>query len=320
MNDSQIRTNSFQAWFLSARPKTLSGAAVPVMLGAALALKDCGFGNFQFVPAVLCFLFAFIMQIDSNFINDYFDCVNGNDDTATRLGPKRACAEGWITLPAMRRGLVLTTLAGCLVGLPLIFYGGIQLIIVGILCVLFAFLYTTKLSYLGLGDVLVLVFFGIVPVCLTYYVILPEAVQTVTSEVLWASVACGLVIDTLLLVNNYRDRDNDRRDGKRTLVVRIGAAGAEYLYLWTGIVASIIMAAIDLSAIWADKTTSASSWIAAAANGSVLFYLIFHINTWREMKRIHAGSGLNKVLGLTARNMFIFGLFHSLTLILIYAL
>ena len=75
------------------------------MLGAALALKDCGIGNFQFVPAVLCFLFAFIMQIDSNFINDYFDCVKGNDDSATRLGPKRACAEGWITLPAMRQGL-----------------------------------------------------------------------------------------------------------------------------------------------------------------------------------------------------------------------
>lgn len=320
MKDSQIRTNSFQAWLLAARPKTLSGAAVPVMLGAALALKDCGIGNFQFVPAVLCFLFAFIMQIDSNFINDYFDCVKGNDDSATRLGPKRACAEGWITLPAMRQGLVMTTLAGCLVGLPLIFYGGIQLIIVGILCVIFAFLYTTKLSYLGLGDVLVLVFFGIVPVCLTYYVILPPEDQTITTEVFLASAACGLVIDTLLLVNNYRDRDNDRRDGKRTLVVRIGVFAAEQLYLWTGVVASVIMFTIEFSAIGADHPTSTSIWIAATAAVSVLLYLLFHINTWREMKRIHAGSGLNKVLGLTARNMFVFGLFHSLTLILIYAL
>ena len=98
------------------------------------------------------------------------------------------------------------------------------------------------------------------------------------------------------------------------------AVAAEQLYLWTGVVASVIMFTIEFSAIGADHPTSTSIWIAATAAVSVLLYLLFHINTWREMKRIHAGSGLNKVLGLTARNMFVFGLFHSLTLILIYAL
>ena len=101
------------------------------------------------------------------------------------------------------------------------------MILVGTMCVLFAFLYTTKLSYLGLGDLLVLVFFGIVPVCLTYYVIMPDNGQTITLEVFLASISCGLVIDTLLLVNNYRDRDNDKRDGKNTLVVRIGEKATE---------------------------------------------------------------------------------------------
>lgn len=151
----EVRRNSLQAWLLAARPKTLSGAAVPVMLGISLAVNDTQMAGFMPVPALLCVLFAFLMQIDANFINDYFDCVRGNDDE-TRLGPKRACAEGWISLGAMRMGIAITTLLACLTGLPLIFYGGISMIVVGLLCVVFAFLYTTKLSYLGMGDLLVL--------------------------------------------------------------------------------------------------------------------------------------------------------------------
>ena len=166
--------------------------------------------NFRVVPAILCFLFAFLMQIDSNFINDYFDCLKGNDDRATRLGPKRACSEGWITLPAMRIGLVITSLLASLVGIPLIFFGGWEMILVGAACVLFAFLYTTYFSYLGLGDVLVLVFFGIVPVVFTTYVILPDHSQALCFDVIMSGVICGLVIDTLLVVNNYRDRENDK--------------------------------------------------------------------------------------------------------------
>lgn len=151
-----IKTNSIKAWFLAARPVTLSAAAVPVMLGTALAYKDSN-ANCQWIPALLCLLFAWIMQIDSNLVNDFFDFKHGNDDE-TRLGPKRACAEGWITMKAMKWGIIITTLLGCIIGLPLAFYGGKEMIIVGICCVLFCFLYTTKLSYLGLGDLLVLLF------------------------------------------------------------------------------------------------------------------------------------------------------------------
>ena len=86
-----------------------------------------------FGSCLLYFVFSlpFLMQIDSNFINDYFDCLKGNDDRATRLGPKRACSEGWITLPAMRIGLVVTSLLASLVGIPLIFFGGWEMILVG---------------------------------------------------------------------------------------------------------------------------------------------------------------------------------------------
>ena len=213
-----IKINSLSAWILAARPKTLTGAIVPVMIGTAWAWKIGGAENFRFLPALLCFLFAFLMQIDSNLINDYFDCVKGSDDKETRLGPKRACTEGWITLPAMRKGLVVTSLLASLIGLPLVFYGGWQMVLVGAACVLFAFLYTTFFSYLGLGDVLVLVFFGIIPVTFTTYVILPSTLQGVYPEVIMTSIACGLVIDTLLIVNNYRDRDNDKKSGKMTLI------------------------------------------------------------------------------------------------------
>ena len=118
-----IKTNSLNAWILAARPKTLTGAMVPVMIGTTWAWKIGGAANFRILPAILCFLFAFLMQIDSNLINDYFDCVKGNDDRSTRLGPKWACSEGWITLPAMRIGLIITSLLACFIGLPLIIYG-----------------------------------------------------------------------------------------------------------------------------------------------------------------------------------------------------
>ncbi len=150
------------------------------MLGVALAYKDSS-ANCQWIPALLCLLFAWVMQIDSNLVNDFFDFKHGNDDE-TRLGPKRACAEGWITMKAMKWGIIITTLLGCIIGLPLAFYGGKEMIIVGICCVLFCFLYTTKLSYLGLGDLLVLLFFGIVPVCCTYYLVMPEGMQTVSAR------------------------------------------------------------------------------------------------------------------------------------------
>lgn len=222
-----VQVNSIKAWLLAARPKTLAGAATPVLLGCASAYADSGF---QMTPALLCFAFAFLMQIDANFINDYFDYLKGSD-REDRLGPERACAQGWITLNAMRKGIALTTATACLAGLCLLAYGGIEMIPVGILCVLFAFLYTAgpyPLAYHGWGDILVIVFFGFVPVGCTYYVMCRDWTWNVTL----ASLACGLIIDTLLMVNNYRDRDQDAKSGKKTIVVRWGANAGQQLYLF----------------------------------------------------------------------------------------
>jgi len=107
-----VKTNSVKAWLLATRPKTLSAAAVPVMIGTAFAWRNTS-EQFNWIPAILCLLFAWIMQIDSNLVNDYFDFKKGNDDE-TRLGPKRACSEGWITSDAMVWGILITTLLGCM--------------------------------------------------------------------------------------------------------------------------------------------------------------------------------------------------------------
>ena len=117
-----MRSNSFKAWWLAARPKTLTGAAAPVMVALSAARADLN--SLDYMAALLCMLFALLMQVDANFVNDYFDFVRGRDDRATRLVPHRACAEGWITPRAMRWGIGVTTVLACLVGLPLIAWGG----------------------------------------------------------------------------------------------------------------------------------------------------------------------------------------------------
>lgn len=294
-----VKTNSVKAWLLATRPKTLSAAAVPVMIGTAFAWRNTS-EQFNWIPAILCLLFAWIMQIDSNLVNDYFDFKKGNDDE-TRLGPKRACSEGWITSDAMVWGILITTLLGCMTGIPLILYGGLEMVMVGIACVVFCFLYTTLFSYHGLGDILVLLFFGIIPVCCTYYVCMPLHQQIPTGEVIASSIACGLAIDALLTVNNYRDIDNDRSNGKITLAVRLGESKTRRLYESIGYIAAgimIILVFFDLYQI--DK------FIPTYA--IYLIYIILHRQSYQEMKRINKGAKLNQVLGLTARNILVFGI------------
>lgn len=311
--DTTIKTNSLKAWILAARPKTLSGAVVPVIVGLALAFSDI-MTNSDYpltwahngIPAVLCLLFALFMQIDANFINDFFDCLKGTD-REDRLGPKRACAEGWITIEAMRHGIAATTIISCLVGLPLVFYGGWNMIWIGLACVIFAFLYTTKLSYMGLGDVLVLLFFGLVPVGATYYLQLyPRSFTSEASALTWeallAGFVVGLVTDNLLIVNNFRDREQDKISGKHTLVIYLGAKWSQRLYLIIGFLAVLLCGLFTLS----------NHWLATVLP---VLYCIPHYLTWKEMNAIWEGKELNAVLGKTARNILIFGILLSIGLL-----
>ena len=289
-----MKQNSPKAWILAARPKTLSAALIPVVLASALAASQ---GKFSLAPAVLCVLFATFMQIAANFINDLFDFLK-KTDRDDRLGPERACQQGWITPRAMRWGIAATLAVACACGLCLLPYGGWMLVGIGAACVVFAFLYTTLLSYCGFGDVLVWVFFGFVPVAGTYYV---EA-GSFCREVWLLSAACGLLIDTLLVLNNYRDREQDRLSGKRTLVVVLGERFGSLFYLLQGVAAYVLVAFMSLEG---------NLWLAILP----MLYLLPHYLTWRKMTQIREGRALNRILGFTSRNMLTFALLTAMALL-----
>ena len=289
-----MKQNSPKSWILAARPKTLSAALIPVVLASALAASQ---GKFSLTPAVLCVLFATFMQIAANFINDLFDFLK-KTDRDDRLGPERACQQGWITPRAMRWGIAATLAVACACGLCLLPYGGWMLVGIGAACVVFAFLYTTLLSYCGFGDVLVWVFFGFVPVAGTYYV---EA-GSFCREVWLLSAACGLLIDTLLVLNNYRDREQDRLSGKRTLVVVLGERFGSLFYLLQGVAAYVLVAFMSLEG---------NLWLAILP----MLYLLPHYLTWRKMTQIREGRALNRVLGFTSRNMLTFALLTAMALL-----
>lgn len=311
----EIKQNSLHAWLLAARPKTLTGALIPVLIGTSLALAD---GQFKGIPALLCLLFACGMQIAANFINDLYDFLKGTD-REDRLGPERACAQKWITPGAMKGGIVFIVLLSCLIGSGLLYvcwgllpYGGWELILLGVLSIVFAFLYTTLLSYQGWGDLLVLIFFGLVPVGGTYYV----QAYTLTTDVIVASLISGLVIDTLLVVNNYRDREQDALSGKRTLIVRWGEPFGRYLYLGLGIAATFLSLwfAIYTEPRMQPETDSLPLNLTALL--LPFFYLLAHVRTWKRMCEIRSGEKLNSILGETSRNMLLMGLLLSAAILM----
>lgn len=208
---------SAKIWLEATRPKTLPAAVAPVLLGTAMAYQS---GAMYGLPALICLGFALLVQIGTNFANDYLDGIKGTD-TEARLGPRRAVANGLMAPSAMKWAAIgILAVAFCL-GLSLIAYGGWWLLAVGIASVICAWVYTGgpfPLAYNGLGDVFVILFFGLIAVGCTYYV---QAVA-ITLDVLLLGVACGLTVNNILVVNNYRDIEEDRQANKRTLVVLLG--------------------------------------------------------------------------------------------------
>jgi 1,4-dihydroxy-2-naphthoate octaprenyltransferase len=228
MSASQPAISPARAWLLAARPKTLPAALAPVLVGTALAFHD---GAFAPLPALAALLGALLLQIGSNFANDYFDFFKGAD-THERLGPVRVTASGLISPGQLRWGMVAVFGLAALDGLYLIQVGGWPILAVGVASILAALLYTGgpfPFGYYGLGDLFVFIFFGLVAVCGTYYV----QALTLTGPVVLAAVPPGLLITAILVVNNLRDIETDAKAGKRTLAVMLGRDGtrAEYRLL-----------------------------------------------------------------------------------------
>ena len=301
---ADIQQNSTRAWLLAARPKTLTGALIPVILALAWAHRQGVFHNMT--AAICCILFACGMQIAANLINDLFDYLKGTD-REDRLGPERACAQGWITAKAMKWGIGVSIFVSCLFGLLALAvtwqqmpWHGVELIALGLGSVVFAFLYTTYLSYLGLGDVLVLVFFGFVPVCGTYYL----QAYALDAGILLLSLISGIAIDALLVINNYRDREQDKISGKRTIIVLGGERFGQWLYMGIGIVVCVLILLLSLISDGLMHTEIPA-----------FIYLLLHYLAWHKMVQINRGKALNKILGLTSRNMFLMALLLALVIL-----
>jgi len=230
---------AWRHWVEAARPKTLPAAVIPVMVGTALAAahRTADLGK-----AAVCLVFALLVQIGTNFANDYFDFVQGAD-TSARVGPRRAVAAGLIAPRTMLAATWLALGAAFLVGLLLVRGGGWILLPIGIVCIICALAYTGgpfPLGYNGLGDLFVYLFFGLVAVDTTFYVQAGGLAPDATS----CAAAVGLLAANILVANNYRDAETDARAGKKTLVVRFGRKFAVWQYALSHIVALLCPAAL----------------------------------------------------------------------------
>ena len=282
----------FKYWIQAARPKTLLVSLAPVIMSIAFASI---YNEIKWLPAVICIVFAVMAQILSNFVNDYSDGIKGADNE--RLGPQRVVAAGLISPAQMRRGIIVWGILTFMLGCTLLYWGGWILLPFGIVILLCALAYSAgpfPLSRHALGDVAVVLFYGIAPVVLTFFI------QTgfVNTQIIIAGVAIGIVANNLLIVNNYRDAEQDADNGKKTTVTIFGKRFMKGVYSLNPIIAVVLMCLIF--------------------NTTVLFYLIPFLiySIFVDIKfSKSSGTALNKLIGMSSLEAIIFAL--SITLYLI---
>lgn len=295
-------------WLEAIRLRTLPVSVSGVLIAVGLAKFN---GAFRLVPSLLCVAFAVLAQIVSNLANEYFDFKAGTDKKG-RVGPRRGVTEGDFSPATLKRAIVGTLVATCAVGLSMLavvdpgegYANWLLLVGVGVMVAVMAFAYSAgpyPLSYHALGEVAVMAFYGLVPVIFSYYVVAgdfhPYAVI--------AGIAIGLMGVNVLLVNNYRDVDDDREAGKRTSVVVAGRTLAAFAYLLNGLLALSV-----LGVLWLRLWMEWGWWTMLPP----AIYMVLHLTSWHRLKQ-RTGAALNPILGATARNMLIFTLLLTLLLI-----
>jgi len=294
MNANSHHYSKWQIWLLAARPKTLWAGITPVIMGGAIALDAS-----QLHIAALCAALAgsVFIQIGTNLANDLFDYLK-DTDRQDRIGPMRVTQAGLVSPKQMKWATVFVFGLAVLIGFYLVFRGGMPILIIGTLSILFGILYTAgpyPLGYTGWADLFVIVFFGPVAVAGTYYV----NALTVTPEVILAGIPAGMISTAILTVNNLRDFKTDTRAGKRTLVVRFGKkfARMEYLFLLLGALCFPIFFSIF---------SSDHFWVLIS-----LFSAFIMIPSIKKVLQIE-GPELNQVLAQTGKALAIFGILFSI--------
>ena len=290
-----MRPSPFKIWLTAIRPKTLWAAFAPVLIGGAMAVEA---GVFHFVSALLALIGAVCIQIATNFYNDFADFEKGAD-TDDRKGPTRVTQSGWVSPQSMRVATFLVFGLAVLSGIYLMFRGGVPIIIIGILSIVSGVMYTAgkySLAYVGLGDLFVLIFFGPVAVGGTYYV---QALG-INLTVLVAGIAPGLLAVAILLVNNIRDREEDRLAGKKTIVVRYGHTFGISCYAFSIFGAALIPLLLFLMSgthVWA------------------LLAMLILFPGWINLSKLiktPPSPKLNPILGATARLLLIYSVIFAI--------
>jgi len=285
-------------WFLASRPKTLLAAVVPVMVGSALAVSM----NKFFLPySIIALLCSILIQIGTNFTNDLYDYLKGSD-TVKRKGPRRVLASGLISVREMKIAIILVFGLTFLLGLYLVFSVGILILWVGIFSIAAGIIYTAgpyPLAYNGLGDVFVFIFFGIVGTMGTFYL----HTQPISLTAFLVSIPVGALITNILVVNNYRDIDEDREANKKTLAVILGRTFSKRQFILLILISYLISFILYF---YYDY----SIWIFLPfITIPISVVLIKMLNTLK-------GEELNKTLELSAKFSGLYGLLLSIGLIL----
>ncbi len=288
-------------WWEAARPRTLPAAIAPVLVASALAFAT---GVFAVVPAVICLTFALLIQIGTNYANDFYDFQKGADN-ADRVGPRRAVAAGLISPASMRRAMIGVFVAAFIVGLGLLPYGGWPLLIIGVTSIACGIAYTGgpyPLAYHGWGDVFVFVFFGLVAVSASYFV----QAGFVATDAWWLGAGMGALSTNILVVNNYRDVETDRAAGKRTLVVRWGRTFARRQFaVGHGVMVAALVVLVLRQTL--DVLPGLGLGLVAAGLG------------FRQMQMLHRSetpAELISLLGITGRHVAVMALLTSIALVL----
>ena len=271
------------AWVLAARPKTLSAAIVPVLMGTALAAPTISWPIFAFT-----LLGALLIQIATNFFNDAIDFKKGAD-TGERLGPLRVTQAGLLGADAVMRGAWLCLIGAALCGIPLILRGGWPLLAIGVVSMAMAYAYTGgpySLAYHGLGELFVILFFGVIAVGGTFYL------QTLryTREALLAGLAAGSLATVLIVINNLRDLEGDRRSGKKTLAARFGERFARF--------------EVVLFALAPFACVFGITWLPLVALPLALLVIACAMRS--------RGAALNRCLGMSGALQWLFGILFAL--------
>ncbi|MCH6574649.1 MAG: 1,4-dihydroxy-2-naphthoate polyprenyltransferase [Bacteroidetes bacterium] len=299
MNSSAVeKPSKIESWLLASRPRTLLAAVVPVMVGSALAISQ---NKFTLILSLIALLCSILIQVGTNFTNDLYDYLKGTDKE-DRIGPRRVLVSGLISTSEMKMGIVTVFGLAFLLGLYLVYAAGIVILIIGIISILAGLAYTAgpyPLAYNGLGDVFVFAFFGIVGTTGTYYLHLHEF--SLLSFLI--AVPVGALITNILVVNNYRDIEEDREADKYTLAVKLGKKFTRFQF-----VNSIAISYLILFIIYFKYDFT--YWIFLPLISLPIAVIL--VKTLQTLE----GEGLNKTLELSAKYAALFGLLFSLGLIL----